>query len=71
MENFKPQPTIWVANPKLKMLLVVLIVVFLASGIGLVVFAQWSMAYRQQIYEQTQAGLPVHQVKPATVAPTK
>ena len=65
MDNLNTQqniimPTIWEQNPKLKMLLLVLIFVFLFSGIGLVVFAQWSNNYREQVYEQTKAGLPKH-----------
>ena len=67
MDNLQPQPnmpksTLWEANPKLKGLLLVLIFVFLFSGMGLVVFAQWQSSYRQKIYEETQAGLPRHQV---------
>lgn len=57
----QPAKTIWASNPHLKTLLLVLIFVFLFSGIGLVVFAQWSNSFRQQVYEQTQAGLPKHQ----------
>lgn len=62
--NFQPKPampTIWEANPKLKTLLLVLIFVFLASGIGLVIFAQVQAEYRQKIYEETKAGLPKHE----------
>ncbi len=55
------QNSIWVNNPQLKTLLLVLIFVFLGSGIGLVVFAQWQNQYRQQVYNDTQAGLPKHQ----------
>ena len=60
------EPTIWEQNPKLKMLLLILIGVFLLSGIGLVIFQQWSTSYRQKVYEETQSGLPTHQVKSAT-----
>lgn len=56
--------SIWISNPHLKMLLLVLIFVFLGCGIGLAVFSQWSSQYRQQVYEETQAGLPVHIDKP-------
>ena len=54
------QPTIWETNPKLKALLLVLIFVFLFSGMGLVVFAQWGGAYRDKLYQETQAALPKH-----------
>lgn len=64
------KPSVWVSNPNLKLLLGILIFVFLACGIGLAVFAQWSSQYRQQVYEQTKAGLPVHQEKVTTLAPT-
>jgi hypothetical protein len=61
MDNLQPQPnmppTIWETNPHLKKLLLVLIFVFLFSGIGLTVFAVWSNQYREQAYEQTQAEL--------------
>lgn len=56
--------SIWISNPHLKMLLLVLIFVFLGCGIGLAVFAQLQAGYRQKIYEETQAGLPKHVVKP-------
>ena len=69
MDTLQPQPDIWEQNPKLKSLLLILIFVFLGSGIGLVVFAQWSNNYREQIYEQTKAGLPLHQIKQATTTP--
>lgn len=63
MENQLPQstvPTIWETNPKLKTLLLVLIFVFLFSGIGLTAFSVWGNNYRQKVYEETKAGLPVH-----------
>ena len=63
MDVFTPKPTIWTANPKLKNLLLVFIIVFLISGIGLAVLAQVQAQYRQKIYEETQAGLPVHKVE--------
>jgi|GEM_PF-6764653 len=56
-----PPPTIWQANPKLKSLLLVLIFVFLISGIGLAVFSFMQNRYRQQLYAETQAGLPKHE----------
>ncbi len=63
INNLPPQkPTLWEANPKLKTLLLILIFVFLGCGIGLAVFAQWQNQYRQQIYTDTQAGLPKHQI---------
>jgi hypothetical protein len=61
------QPTIWESNPRLKTLLLVLIVVFFLSGVGLVVFSQWSTSFRQKVYEETESGLPKHQV-PADVS---
>ena len=64
MDNQLPQsavPTIWETNPKLKILLLVLIFVFLFSGIGLTAFSVWGNNYRQKVYEETKAGLPVHQ----------
>ncbi|HYV33585.1 MAG TPA: hypothetical protein VE973_01945 [Candidatus Limnocylindria bacterium] len=62
MDNLQPtiQPTIWETNPKLKTLLLVLIVVCFLSGIGLVIFSQWSNNYREQVYEETVSGLPTH-----------
>lgn len=62
------QPNIWETNPTLKTLLLVLIFVFLFSGIGLVVFAQWSGSYRQKVYEETRAALPKHNVKETSPA---
>jgi hypothetical protein len=47
----------WTRNPNLKTLLLVLIFVFLISGIGLAIFTAWSNNYRQQAYDQTQAAL--------------
>ena len=61
IEDLKPQPDIWESNPKLKSLLLVLIVVFLFCGIGLAVFAQVQNGYRQKVYEDTVNGLPKHQ----------
>ncbi len=61
IEDLKPQPDIWESNPKLKSLLLVLIAVFLISGIGLAVFAQVQNNYRQKVYEDTVNGLPKHQ----------
>ena len=55
-------PTIWESNPKLKILLLILIAVFLFSGMGLTVFAVFQNEYRQKIYYETQAALPVHKV---------
>ena len=63
MENPQLQPTIWENNPKLKTLLLILVVVFFLCGIGLVIFQQWSNSYREKIYEETVNGLPKHQVK--------
>ncbi len=60
MDNFDPKPNIWEQNPKLKSLLLVLIVIFLVSGMGLTLFAVWGQQYRQQVYEETEAGLPKH-----------
>ncbi len=53
-------PTIWESNPKLKKLLLVLIVVFLLCGILLAFFSVWQKQYRQEIYYETEGGLPVH-----------
>ena len=59
----QPKPTLWEANPNLKALLLVLIFVFLLSGIGLTVFTVWSNRYRQQVYDETQATLQSIQEK--------
>lgn len=74
MDTLQPQPnnfqpSIWETNPKLKALLLVLIFVFLFSGIGLVVFAQWGGAYRQKIYDETKAALPKHAVSSSASQP--
>ncbi|HYV33401.1 MAG TPA: hypothetical protein VE973_00945 [Candidatus Limnocylindria bacterium] len=71
MENLPPQPplTIWETNPKLKSLLVVLIVILLISGIGLQVFSIWSQNYKQKVYEETVNGLPKHKIPVATSTP--
>lgn len=61
-EKLKQPVNVWQANPWLKMFLFVFIVVFLFSGIGLVVFSVWSKQYRQKVYEETQKSLPKHQV---------
>ncbi len=53
---------IFVANPKLRSLLLIFIAVFLVSGIGLIAFASWQKQYREKIYNETKAGLPVHPV---------
>ncbi len=66
MENLPSQipvqiePDIWEKNTHLKNLLLVLIFVFLASGVVLVSLSVWQSKYRQKIYEETEAGLPVH-----------
>lgn len=65
MDNLPPEANnqaqnIWEANPKLKVLLLVLIFVFLASGIALVVLSQIGQNYRQKLYEQTENSLPKH-----------
>ncbi len=73
MEQMQPQPTrqsVWETNPNLKILLLVLIVVFLFSGIGLVVFSQVQSNNREKVYEETQAGLPKHEVKEVPAATT-
>lgn len=57
MDELQPKPNIWEQNPRLKNLLLVLIFVFLCSGIGLTLFSVWSNKYRQQAYEETQATL--------------
>lgn len=54
------KPNFWDQNNKLKPLLLVLIFVFLISGIFLVALTVWQHNYRQKIYEETKAGLPVH-----------
>ncbi len=56
----------WETNPKLKMLSLVFIFVFLFSGIALVIFSVWSNQYRQKIYEETQNSLPKHGVNKST-----
>ena len=61
IDTIQPKPDIWESNPKLKSLLLLLIVVFLLCGIGLAVFAQVQNNYRQKVYEETKAGLPKHQ----------
>ncbi|MFA5990683.1 MAG: hypothetical protein WC794_00345 [Candidatus Doudnabacteria bacterium] len=63
IDNLEPKPDMWEANPKLKMLSLVFIFVFLFSGIALVVFSVWSNQYRQKIYEETVSSLPKHEVR--------
>lgn len=58
LEPIQPKSDIWQNNPKLKGLLLVLIFVFLFSGIALVIFSVWSNQYRQKIYEETESLLP-------------
>lgn len=55
------KPSLWATNPRLKMLLVVLIFVFLGCGIFLIVLIQIQNQASQKIYEETVAGLPKHQ----------
>ncbi len=61
IDNLEPKPNMWETNPKLKMLSLVFIFVFLFSGIALVIFSVWSNQYRQKIYEETQSSLPKHE----------
>lgn len=56
----------WETNPKLKKLLIVLIVILVLSGIVLLILAQVQTVYRQKIYEQTESALPKHEVRQAT-----
>lgn len=53
------KPNVWEANPHLKNLLAILIFVFLGSGMFLIVLMQMQNRYREQIYEDTQASLPL------------
>jgi len=61
IDNLEPKPNMWETNPRLKMLSLVFIFVFLFSGIGLVIFSVWSNQYRQQIYNETEQSLPKHE----------
>lgn len=63
IENLEPKPNMWETNPRLKMLSLVFIFVFLFSGIGLVIFSVWSNQYRQQIYNETEQSLPKHEAR--------
>lgn len=56
----QPKQDFWDQNNKLKPLLLVLIFVFLISGIFLVALTVWQNNYRQKVYEETKANLPVH-----------
>lgn len=56
----QPKQDFWDQNNKLKPLLLVLIFVFLISGIFLVALTVWQSNYRQKVYEETKANLPVH-----------
>ncbi|MDE2312457.1 MAG: hypothetical protein KGJ93_05240 [Patescibacteria group bacterium] len=55
------KPSVWATNSHLKTLLLVLIFVFLGSGIFLAVLIQVQNQYRQNLYVQTQNSLPRHQ----------
>jgi hypothetical protein len=59
-EQDKNYSSIWETNPKLKMLLVALIFVFLGSGIGLAILVQVGQHYREKIYLETQSSIPKH-----------
>lgn len=65
LQNNTPQikPSFWVVNRHLKILLLVLIVVFLFSGVALAAMPLMQQQYRQKIYDETVAGLPKHQPK--------
>ncbi len=69
MNPIQEKPSIFLTNPKLKTLLVVLIFVFLFSGFGLLAFSQVQNNYRQKIYEETVAGLPKHENSPSANQP--
>ena len=57
------QLPVFTKNPKLKNLILILIVVLLFSGIGLTVFSYQQSIYRQKLYYETEAGLPIHKIK--------
>jgi|GEM_PF-6345904 len=61
IDNLEPKPNMWEANPRLKMLSLVFIFVFLFSGIGLVILSQVQNNYRQKIYQETVDSLPKHE----------
>jgi len=56
------RPGIFVTNPNLKALLLGLIVTLFLGGFGLSAFSIWSEQYRERIYYETEASLPVHKV---------
>ena len=55
-----PPSTFWEDNPKLRSLLLVLIAIFLLSGLVLVVLSQMQQSYRNKIYLETEQSLPKH-----------
>lgn len=57
--------TIWMSNPKLKSLLLILMAVFFLSGIALASLSYLQTERRQKLYELTEASLPKHTVKEA------
>lgn len=63
IDNLEPKPDMWETNPRLKMLSLVFIFVFLFSGIALVVLSQVQNNYRQKIYQETISSLPKHEVR--------
>ena len=62
-QNLQPSPeTVWTSNPHLKTLLLVLIFLFLLSGIGLTVLKVIGQNYREQIYSDAVVNLPIHKI---------